>query len=188
MNMTAEQLSALFPELALIQNRDLREKTVQVWLQACQDCDWDSLEEIPFSAGFTPTPDNLVYHTRLAARYSYAVAQQSNQLQKTQVDLDIIVAGALLHDVCKVAEYSKAGGKTAWGNGVTHGIYGICLCHHFGLPMEIIHIIASHTEKLGMPTKSLEAIIIRHCDEIAASGSYLLSRHKTKSGGKWVDL
>ena len=65
MNMTAEQLSALFPELALIQNRDLREKTVQVWLQACQDCDWDSLEEIPFSAGFTPTPDNLVYHTRL---------------------------------------------------------------------------------------------------------------------------
>ena len=188
MNMTEEKLVGLFPEFDLIQNQELRQKAIHVWLKACQSSDWDDLTEIPFSGGFTPKPDNLVYHTRLATRYSYAVAQQSNALQETQVDLDLIVAGALLHDVCKVVEYSKKGGKSSWGKGVTHGIYGVCLCHEAGLPLEIIHIIASHTEKLGMPNKSLEAIIIHQCDNVAAAGSYLISRHKVKSGGKWVDL
>lgn len=188
MKITEQELLALFPEFDMIQDQGLRAKSIRVWLRACEASDWEKLTDIPFSGGFTPEPDNLVYHVRLTTQYSYAVAQRSNGLQKTQVNMDIIVAGALLHDVCKVVEYSSKGGKGAWGQQVTHGIYGICLCQEEGLPMEIIHIIASHTDKLGMPNKSLEAIIIHQCDNIAAAGSYLISRGKVKSGGKWVDL
>lgn len=188
MKLTEKELVSLFPEFDLIQDSDLRSKSIRVWLRACETSDWENLTDIPFSGGFTPEPDNLVYHVRLATQYSYAVAKQSNQMQKTQVNLDIVVAGALLHDVCKVFEYSSKGGKGEWGRQVTHGIYGICLCHEEGLPMEIIHIIASHTDKLGMPNKTLESIIIHQCDNIAAAGSYLVSRKKVKSGGKWVDL
>lgn len=188
MNMTEKELLALFPEFEWITNQELKEKSIRVWLRACEKSDWKKLTDIPFSGGFTPDPDNLVYHVRLATDYSYEVAKKSNEMQKAQVDLDLIVAGALLHDVCKVVEYSSQGGKSAWGSEVTHGIYGVCLAQEEGLPLEIIHIIASHTEKLGMPNKSLESIIIHNCDNIAAAGSYLISRHKVKSNGKWIDL
>lgn len=126
MKITEQELLALFPEFDMIQDQELRAKSIRVWLRACEASDWEKLTDIPFSGGFTPEPDNLVYHVRLATQYSYAVAQRSNELQKKQVNMDIIVVGALLHDVCKVVEYSSKGGKGIWGQQVTHGMGDRC--------------------------------------------------------------
>ena len=130
MEMTKEKLVELMPEFNWIKDEELREKTIRVWLKACAESDWSNLTEIPFSGGFSPDPDNLVFHIRMVTDFSYEVAKSSNEDREEKADVDIVVAGALLHDVCKLAEYSAKGGKSDWGNKVTHGIYGI---HLFGL-------------------------------------------------------
>ena len=188
MNMTREELIELFPEMELIQDKTLKEQTIRTWLKVCEACEWESLTDIPFSGKFTADPDNLVYHTRMTTLFSHAIAVQSNAYMETKVNVDYVVAGALLHDVCKPIEYSPKGGKSAWGKQITHSVYGICVAREEGMPLEILHIIASHTKLMGIPNQSLEAIIVHQCDDLAAANAYLISLDMVKSmkDGSWI--
>lgn len=171
--LTREQFARYFPEFEKIRAEDLKEKLLQIWQKAASESDWDTIEDIPFSPDYPAKPNSFVQHVRLVTAYSYAVAVKNNELEETKADIDVVVAGALLHDVCKIVEYSAKGGRTPWGRNVTHGVYGVALSHEAGIPLEIIHVIASHTAKLSMANKSREAVIVAKCDSIAASGVHL---------------
>lgn len=173
-SITREHLCSLLPQFSLIQNQELCKKALDIWLEACSVSDWERLEDIPFMPGSDAVRFSFLHHVELVTQYSYEVAMAYNRLEDTPVSVDNVVAGALLHDVCKIVEYSATGGRTAWGQNVSHGIYGISLCHKHGVPLEVIHIVASHTAKLSMPNKSPEAIIVAKCDSIAAGCVHLL--------------
>lgn len=169
-----QQLCAVIPQFVLIQNAPLRDAVLTIWQEACANADWTRLEDIPFMPGADPARFGFLQHVSLVTQYSYEVAKAHNQMETPPVNMDYVVAGALLHDVCKIVEYSAHGGRTQWGNMVSHGIYGITLCQKYQIPLEIIHIVASHTAKLSMPNKSAEAIIVSKCDAIAAGCVHLL--------------
>ena len=173
-SITKEKLRDALPQFELIEDGALQEAVLKIWIEACAQSDWEQLQEIPFMPGSDPNRFGFLHHVALVTQYSYAVAQAYNQMEPTPLNVDYVVAGALLHDVCKIVEYSAAGGRSLWGRLVTHGIYGVALCQKYQIPLEIIHVVASHTAKLSMPNKSPEAIIVAKCDSIAAGCVHLL--------------
>lgn len=172
-DLTTEQFAGYFPEFNQIVSEELRGKVIRIWQRAAKESNWGRIEDVPFSPDYPAEPNTFLQHVKLVTAYSYAIALKNNELEGTKVDLDTVIAGALLHDVCKLVEYSSKGGRTLWGQHVTHGIYGIVLCREEHVPLEIIHVIASHTAKLSMNNKSREAIIIAKCDSLAAACVHL---------------
>ncbi len=172
-SITKEQLCKLLPQFSLIRDVGLQETVLDIWLEACSQSDWERLEDIPFMPGADPRRFSFVHHVALVTQYSYAVTQAYNEMEPAPLNVDYVVAGALLHDVCKIVEYSASGGRTGWGKLISHGIYGVALCQKYQIPLEITHIVASHTAKLSMPNKSPEAIIVAKCDSIAAGCVHL---------------
>lgn len=172
--ITKDSLCALLPQFGLIEDSALRGKVLDIWKDACRNADWERLEDIPFGPGLDARQFGFLHHVATVTQYSYEVAKAYNCLEPQSINIDFVTAGALLHDVCKIVEYSAKGGRTSWGQHVTHGIYGVVLMQQYELPLEIIHIVASHTAKLSMPNKTPEAIIVAKCDAIAAGCVHLL--------------
>lgn len=95
-----------------------------------------------------------------------------NIAKRTNADIRLIEAGALLHDIGRA--------KT---HGITHGIEGAKIAKKIGLPKSIIRIIECHIGAgipkeeavlLGLPKKdyipsSLEEKIISHADNLTDS-------------------
>jgi putative nucleotidyltransferase with HDIG domain len=164
----------IFPELKLIESDVLRNKVRKAWQAALDRSEWGkAIEDIPLFIHIPKEKINLVGHTRAVTSYSLGLAESMNRYRGYPINKDYLLAGALLHDVAKVVEYSVNGGKTAIGNSLTHGIFGVHLCIEAGLPVEVVHIVASHTTKMGMPAKSIEAIIVHHCDAADAGTIHL---------------
>lgn len=171
MNLSREDVIQAFPEVEWIKDAELKEKVIAIWQKACQESPHTSIYNGVFNKNYDPQADfrdGLVYHTRLTTQLAYNCAKVNNELEEKQLNLDYIVAGGLLHDVCKIVEKGVGGNSTDWGKHITHGIYSIVLAKEYDIPMEILHIICAHTVNLNMQTKTTEAAILHHCDYMAS--------------------
>ena len=176
--ISKEEICHLLPQFDLVQDAVLKDVALSIWQEACLKADWDDLKAIPFGPGYDAVRAGFLHHVAAVTQYSYVLAKAYNDLESEPLNVDYCVVGALLHDVCKIVEYSAAGGRTAWGNHVSHAIYGVALCEKYGVPLEITHIVASHTSKLSMPNKSPEAIIVAKADGVAAGIVHLFEDNK----------
>ncbi len=174
--MVRENLLRALPEIDSIKSVDLREKVIEVWKRGLEVNKWDQVESIPFTLEIPTSRVNLVKHTRAVTNHSVKMAEIMNEVYDYNVNMDFVIAGALLHDVCKIVEYSALGGKTPIGNYTTHGVYGVHLCVDVGMPVEVTHIVASHTKRMGMTHKTIEAIIVHYCDLGDAQGVMLTNQ------------
>ena len=82
------------------------------------------------------------------------------------VNVDLVIAGALLHDVGKVLEYAQVDGKTVKSKmaGLRHPVSGAGLAMKLDLPYELVHIIANHSKEGDFVKKIPEVILIHHVD------------------------
>ncbi|RQW08817.1 HDIG domain-containing protein, partial [candidate division KSB1 bacterium] len=83
------------------------------------------------------------------------------------VNMDVLIAGAILCDVGKLLEYEKKDGKTVqseYGKYVRHPFSGVALAEAHGLPPAVLHIIATHAGEGDLVRRSVEAYIVHHCD------------------------
>jgi putative nucleotidyltransferase with HDIG domain len=153
-----------FSELALIQNKDLRKKVVDVWKTAADRGRWNQLQEIPFTLLFENS-GLLVDHTKRITKLAWNVVNTREEPMNT----DYLIAGALLHDVGKLLEYEMKDGKivkSKLGETMRHPASGAKLAEECGLPKEVVHIIAAHSHEGDTMNRTPEAIIIHHCDFI----------------------
>jgi putative nucleotidyltransferase with HDIG domain len=156
-------IKKLFPEIDEIQDANLKDLVMKVWLLAMERGAWESIDSIPFTL-LIPTEVTLVEHTRRVTRMSMAVARERYDL-----DLDIVIAGGLIHDVGKLLEYEMAAGhvmKSRFGSLVRHPVSGYALAMEVGLPLEVAHIIAAHSSEGEKVSRTPEAILIHHSDFI----------------------
>ncbi len=159
------KIEELFPEVNEIKDSVLREKVIKVWEYAIQKGGWEDfpLDKIPFTL-LIPTKRNLVEHTRTVTRMAMAVARE-----RDDVNMDFVIAGALLHDVAKLLEFTHNDGKVVkseYGKRIRHPVGGAMLAEKFNLPYEIAHIIAAHSKEGEFVTRIPEAVIVHHCDFI----------------------
>ncbi len=89
--------------------------------------------------------------------------------ERTQLDKDVLIAGALLADVGKLIEYEEKDGKiTKAGRGqhLRHPFTGVAMSHARGIPPEVQHVIATHSKEGDIMIRSNESVVFHHADFI----------------------
>ncbi|MEW5759649.1 MAG: HD domain-containing protein [Candidatus Thermoplasmatota archaeon] len=157
------KIEEIFPEVMEIKNKEIREKTMKIWNNVLEKTGLeDKLDKVPFTI-LLPTKTNLVEHTRRVTRMAIEVGKA-----RGDVNIDYIIAGALLHDVGKLLEYKFKQGKlckSELGKLIRHPTYGLSLALEEKLPVEIAHIVGAHSDDMKVE-RIPEATIIHHCDFI----------------------
>ena len=163
----------ILPEIRKIKNKELREKVIRTWEEGIKLGGWKipDLKKIPFSLLLPDTKINLVEHTRVVTNTALRVADVVSRAygKLVRIDEDVLIAGGILHDVGKLLEYSKAGGKiikSSKGKFLRHPFSGSALAYKCGIPEEVLHLIAVHSHEGDEGFRSIEAVIINHSDFI----------------------
>jgi hypothetical protein len=168
-----EEILVAIPEINLITDSDLREKTIKVWEEAIRQGGWslDELLKMPFSVHVENCDITFVEHVRTVCKMCIAIADvlQESYGERINLNKDYLVAGALLADVGKLLEYEKKDGElriSELGTRLRHPFIGVALSHNEGIPVEVQHIIATHSKEGEIMKRSSESIIFHHADFI----------------------
>lgn len=172
--MTREELIKIIPEFDLIEDEKLRDNTISVWEEAVNFRNWtaEELLNIPFTLLAEDVKVTYLEHVRTVCQMCVAcdkVLTEAYGPRKTPINRDYLVAGALLADVGKLYEYDKRGGKVVkskHGKYLRHPFSGVGLCFKYGIPEEVMHIVAVHSKEGDHFPRSPEAIILHHADFI----------------------
>lgn len=166
-----DQLAERLPELALIGDQDLRDKVLAVWKEAVDLGDWDlsDLNDIPFTLLIPNCPVGFLDHVRAVTRTAVEAARVMVDAygDAIVINMDHLVAGALLHDIGKLLEYRRQGVETTKsprGELLRHPFTGAALTFKHDLPDEVTHIVAMHAKEGEGGKRSVEAIILTHAD------------------------
>jgi len=168
-----ETVKQLWPELNWISNKNLREKTAQVWELALERSvlSADDLKTIPFTLLCGPDLKvSFMDHKQCVVHVAKESGEKMNSFFKAElpVDMDVLISGAILCDVGKLLEYVlDKNGKAVqgtYGKYLRHPFSGVVLAEECGLPPEVCHIIATHAGEGDMVKRSTEAYIVHHAD------------------------
>lgn len=166
-----EAVEKLWPELEWIRNADLRKRVAETWVRAFERSPLtpDDLNSIPFTLLIPDCPVTFMEHKRCVvhiARQS-AEAMQEFMGRSLPIDMDTVIAGAILADVGKLLEYEKVEGKcrqSERGRYLRHPFTGVALAMECGVPDRVCHIIAAHAAEGDLVKRSVEATIVHHAD------------------------
>jgi putative nucleotidyltransferase with HDIG domain len=168
-----DKILEAIPEINLIEDADLREKTLQVWEDAIAEGGWtfEAIEKMPFSVHVENCNITFFEHVRTVCKMCIAVNDvlKESYGERTKLNKDFLIAGALLADVGKLIEYEERDGKiTKAGRGqhLRHPFIGVAMAHKCGIPPEVQHIIATHSKEGELMTRSNESVIFHHADFI----------------------
>ena len=160
--------------LSRIQDVRLREQVVEVWVLACKEGGWDTVQEVlamPFTLLTATHGINFVEHTLAVTAGALGLAEAQVRSYKAlpyAINTDILIAGGLLHDVGKLLEAEKDGKggfrKSRGGKLARHPISGSLLAARVGLSDDVINTIACHAKEGEGAPKRLETILIHQAD------------------------
>lgn len=176
------------PEIQEIQSTELRNKVIEAWAMSLAQEGLAGISEIKGSGD----PDknilkegSQVDHLRGVALLSMRMAEQLKELKPgLDIDRDVMIAGALIHDVGKAREFKEAN-QAKWKQAphiagwppARHSVHGYYICKSVDLPDEVAHIAIAHSREGVFVMKSLECTIVSHADhsywEIMKAGGQL---------------
>ncbi len=166
---------AELPEVEDIGDADLRRRVIEAWALSLARSSFDSIDAIEPAAN--PGVNRLKMgkqsdHIRGVTRMAVAMADvMGAMMPDLKVDRDILIAGALCHDVGKPFEFDPENrerwAKNPYAAGlpaIRHPAYGVYICLTVGLPEEVAHCAAAHSGEGELVVRSLENTIIHHVD------------------------
>ena len=169
-----EKVLAIWPEINWIKDATLREKTLEAWIWAIENSvlSPEDLEVIPFSLLIKDVDVSFMNHKRTCVQLAVDIAKrmQANFGETLTIDMDILIAGAILIDVGKLLEYEMQDGQlgtSSMGKIVRHPFSGAAIAFKFDLPAEVQHIIATHSKEGDLGTRTVESIIVHHADFVS---------------------
>lgn len=173
--MLRESVQKLWPEIEWIQNPSLREQVTQTWIKALERSPLgaEDLMRIPFTLLVPNCPITFMEHKRCVVHIARdsAKAMESFMGRALPIDMDVVIAGAILADVGKLLEYEVgADGKSQQserGEALRHPFTGVALALECGVPDSVCHIIAAHAAEGDLVKRTTEALIVHHSDFMA---------------------
>ena len=166
-----EAVEQLWPELEWIENAELREQVTETWIQALEGSPLEpqDLNEIPFTLLVPDCPATFMEHKRCVVHIARGAAESMRDFlgRALKIDVDTVIAGAILADVGKLLEYERVDGEVRQsdrGKALRHPFTGVALAMSCGVPDEVCHIIATHAAEGNLVTRSTEAWIVHHAD------------------------
>lgn len=166
-----DAVALLWPELDWIQDHQLREKTLQTWIKAFEFSPLKpaDLHAIPFTLLVPNCPVTFMEHKRCVVHIARKSAEAMQEFlgRALKIDMDTVIAGAILADVGKVMEYEVVNGKAKQserGEFVRHPFTGVGVAMMCGVPDAVCHIIATHAGEGDLVKRSTEGFIVHHAD------------------------
>ena len=170
-----DAVKRLWPEIDWIKDAPLREQVTQAWIRALERSPLkaDDLDRIPFTLLIPNCPVTFMEHKRCVvhiARES-AKAMQDFMGRSLSIDMDTVIAGAILADVGKLLEYELGpdgqSRQSERGEALRHPFTGVALALECGVPHAVCHIIAAHAAEGDLVKRTTEAYIVHHADFMA---------------------
>ena len=170
-----ETIKQLWPEIDWIGDLELREQVTETWIKALERSPLkaDDLTQIPFTLLVPNCPINFMAHKRCVVHIARdsAKAMQDFMGSALPVDLDTVIAGAILADVGKLLEYELGSDgrsrQSERGEVLRHPFTGVALAMECGVPDAVCHIIAAHAAEGDLVKRTTEAFIVHHADFMA---------------------
>src|SRR5919106_5539273 len=169
------RVRAELPEVEEIGDAELRAKVIEAWALALAASSFNAIAEIEPSGN--PGVNTLKRGSqtdpiRGVSRMAIALADQlCALLPDLRVDRDLLIAGALCHDVGKPWEFDPENRRRWEGRphraglpSIRHPAFGVHVCLSVGLPEEVAHCAAAHSGEGELLVRSLENTIVHHAD------------------------
>ncbi|OYT42069.1 MAG: dihydroneopterin 2',3'-cyclic phosphate phosphodiesterase [Candidatus Aenigmarchaeota archaeon ex4484_224] len=119
------------------------------------------------------SPSGQIYVERDVLNHTIAVTKACIEMAKIieevyglKLNLDVLIAGAILHDIGKLFEW-KVGEKGVEHTGVLidHSILMGAELYKRDFPEEVIHLVVSHFGETGpTPPRTFEALVLHYVD------------------------
>jgi len=167
----SQAVEKLWPELEWIANQDLRQKVAATWVRAFELSPLapEDLHHIPFTLLVRDCTATFMEHKRCVVHIARRAAESMIEFlgRSLKIDIDTVIAGAILADVGKLLEYEIVDGKprqSERGELLRHPFTGVALAMECGVPEAVCHIIAAHAAEGDLVKRTTEAIIVHHAD------------------------
>ena len=166
----------LLPELEEITDIELRKLVIEAWATAIAHSSFNAISELRPSGNWDS--DRLrrgtqADHLRGVAGVAMGIADAIlKQFPELPLDRDIMIAGALCHDVGKPYEFDpirraqrkNSSSKAGWPI-IRHPPYGMHICLNVGLPEEVAHIACGHSYEGEVLARSAACTIVHFADK-----------------------
>jgi len=169
-----EKVLELWPEISWIQDDEMQSKVTACWVYALENSVLtpEDLERIPFSLLIKDCDITFMNHKRTCVQLAVDMARimEKNFRDAITIDMDVLIAGAILADVGKLLEYDMVDGElttSTAGKIIRHPFSGLAIADRFGLPPEVQHIIATHSKEGDFGKRTVESIIVHHADFVS---------------------
>jgi 7,8-dihydroneopterin 2',3'-cyclic phosphate phosphodiesterase len=155
-----------------IGDKELREKVLDLLRNPTLDLEYPclSIEECPAGAyQHHSYSGGLLQHTIGVAKLSLTLCDLVEQVYGGKVSRDVVLAGALIHDVMKRYTYEPKGDgsyiSSPLGERVDHLTLLVAEIYKRGFPVDVVHVVASHHGDVSpVKPKTMEALIVSIAD------------------------
>jgi len=185
LSVTAEERRVVVNQLPLIRQisneEHLRDMVIETWVRVWRESGYRDISEAPNVRTEQGDDDSLVRHTNAVVRMVKAAAKEIQQVYGMNLNYDVLLAGAFLHDIDKLVILQRKGNLVEFselGHKVPHGDYGARVAEQIGLPPEVVNIIASHNYIIrpGAPVPvTIEAVLLAYCDMAAFQAFHVMT-------------
>ncbi len=194
-NIDEAGLTEIFPEIAEITDPTLRRAVIAIWLEIAAECSWDRLEDIPKNLE-AERHRRLTDHIRGVTRMALALAETGKAHSGTEYDRDLLAVMCLLHDVSKPMECEPdpdgkpSGGpamparKSKMGELIQHAVYATHKVFAHGLPLEVAHVVNTHTHQSAVRSVTVEGAYVFYAD-YADSDAVIIPAGGRAFVGRW---
>lgn len=168
----AAQVRESFPELDAIDDHDIRHGVEDAWRTAMTETGVEDLASVPWYPPVQRRLDiegeTLVDHVRDVSTIAIDLAETLVERRGTDLSIDIVIAGALVHDVSKLYEFDGLE-DTDVQRLLGHPHYGVHVVAAADLPVAVQHVVLSHSGLTSVEPATIEAEIVHTADAIAAA-------------------
>ena len=169
----AEKWMELLPEFAEIGDPALRELALKATGAAAEKGGWteETVGLAPVTVSYSGCRCSLIEHVRKVVQTcsaNYALLSGFYVQNGCPLDRDLVVCGALLHDIGKFTEFTLREGEPVHSESAAllrHPLSGAIIAAEAGLPDAVVNLIATHSFEGERSVRTGEADFVRAVDE-----------------------
>jgi len=168
------QVREAFPELAEIDDETLRGQVVEAWVKGLERGGWTAVEDVPYAWNIDEVSN--VEHVRGVTKIALESMRVQREFHGADVDVDVVVAACLLHDVGKCYEYVDhvdaellvdPDREHYATEAVPHSLSGYALAHEVGAPIAVQRAIPHFLGEV--PQRTLEAELVKSANSASSN-------------------
>ncbi len=162
-------LADALPAMARIESGALRQAVLRTWAASLERSPYSNLMVSPQAPHMPARP--LLSHVNEVNARALDLIDVARKEYGLQVDSDVALATAILHDVDKPMIYRFDGKTFSYAEGRSlrdHGALGADLCALHGIPLEIAEMVRHHSAfaSQGLPG-TVEGTIVHYADWVS---------------------